>query len=152
MSNAEELPATPQPEASYTIISFSGSAIPERYQAMIFSRWLRSLRHGNQLFKKMKSNDFYDNYHKFIENLLKKPDAIVRIAVLSDDHDVALGFSVSREDVLDYIHVHTDYRRNGIARALLPSPLTTFSHMTATSILIWQGNPKYKELKFNPFA
>ncbi len=76
----------------------------------------------------------------------------MRLAVLSDDPDVVLGFSVSREDVLDYVYVHKDQRRLGIARKLLPPHFTTFSHITLTAMEIWHKNPKYKQLKFNPFA
>lgn len=118
---------------------------------MIFTRWLRSLRYGNPLVKKINSDDYYKNYHQFITNLLAKPDSLVRIAALSDDHDICLGFSVSREDVLDYIHVHSDYRKIGVGKALCPDGITTFSHITITGLMIWQRS-KYKKLQFNPFA
>ncbi len=139
-------------EPTYSIIVFSGHKLPSQYIPMLFSRWLRSLRFGNPLFKKVKSKDYFHNYHAYIENLLSKPDSQVRLAVLSDDHDVVLGFSVSREDVLDYIHVHTDYRKIGIGTKLIPEGITTFTHLTETATNIWQYNEKYKELKFNPFA
>jgi GNAT superfamily N-acetyltransferase len=135
---------------TYSIISFKGSELPEKYTSLIFSRWLRSLRYGNTLFKRITPNDYYKTYHQFIENLLKKPGCIIRLAVLSDDHDVVLGFSVSREDVLDYVHVQADYRKIGIAKKLIPEGVTTFSHITTTALNIWQ--PKYKHIKFNPFA
>ncbi len=139
-------------EPSYSIIVFPGSKLPSQYIPMLFSRWLRSLRFGNPLFKKVRSKDYFRNYHTYIEKLLSKPDSQVRLAVLSDDHDVVLGFSVSREDVLDYVHVHTDYRKIGIGAKLIPEGITTFTHLTETATNIWQYNEKYKELKFNPFA
>lgn len=137
---------------TYSVIVYSGHAIPAHFQPMIFSQWLRSLRLGNPLFKQMDSKAYYEKYHLFIENLLKKPDCKVRIAVLSDDHDVSLGFSVSREDVLDYIHVHKDQRDKGVATSLVPQGITTFTHITTTALAIWQHKDKYKNLKFNPFA
>lgn len=145
-------PSLTESPAKLVVISYKTSALPEAYAPMIYARWLRSLWKGNATFHKVSKHTYYENYPKFINNLLDKPDSLVRLAVLSDDHDVVLGFSISREDVLDYVHVHTDYRRLGIARLLLPSGTTTFSHITATAIAIWQGNPKYKHLKFNPFA
>lgn len=140
-------------EASYSILIYPSSKLPKSYEALIFSRWLRSLRHGNPLFKKVSSREFYDNYHKYIEKLLEKPDSQIRLAVLSDDHDNVLGFSVSREDVLDYVHVHTNNRKVGIGRALIPEGITTFSHITGPAIVIWQNlGSRYKHFKFNPFA
>lgn len=139
--------------SSFDVISFKGSKLPRKYEPLLFSRWLRSLRFGSPLYKKMPSKEYFDNYHKFIENLLIKPDAIVRLAVLTEDHDNVLGFSVCREDVLDYVHVHTNNRRVGIAKALVPENITTFSHLTGPALVIWQSPAsKYKHLKFNPFA
>jgi hypothetical protein len=137
---------------TYSVISFRASQLPESFKPLIFSRWLRSLRFGNSLFRKIDSKNYHENYHKFIENLLNKPDCLIKFAVLSDDHDVVLGFSVSREDVLDYVHVHTDYRKHKIGTALIPDGITTFTHITLIAIDIWQTNPKYRHLKFNPFA
>lgn len=142
-----EIPKIP----SYTILSIPASELTNQYRPMIFSKWLRSLRFGNKLFREVPSADFFLNYHKYIENLLAKPDSLVRMAVLSDDHDIALGFSVSREDVLDYVHVHYDYRKIGVGTKLLPQKeITTITHLTLIGIDIW--NSKYKHWKFNPWA
>lgn len=142
-----------QPLPTYTIITMPASNLGDQYKPMVYSRWLRSLRYGNNLFKKISSNEYYKSYHAYIDKLMEKPDSLVRLAVLSDDHDVVLGFSVSREDVLDYIHVHSDYRRVGIARSLLSKRITTFTHLTSFAITVWQGkDSKYKHLKFNPRA
>ena len=141
-----------QDPCSYSIITYYISEMPKDYLPMIFSRWLRSLRYGSPIYKKIPPRVYYKDYHKYIENLLDKPDSQVHLAVLSDDHDVVLGFAVTREDVLDYIHVHTDYRRNGIAKSLIPKGITTFTHLTATGLLIWQSGLTYKHLEFNPRA
>lgn len=136
---------------TYSVISFPSRNLPPQYEAVVFSKWLRSLRSGNSLFEKIKSDDYYTNYHIYIEKLLEKPDSIVRLAVLSDDHDVVLGFAASREDVLDYIHVHMDQRKQGIATALLPPGIKVITHLTKKAISIWQTD-KYKHIEFNPFA
>lgn len=139
---------------TYSVIVYPSAELPALYNALIYSKWLRSLRFGNPLFKKMESNEYYKNYHLYLENLLKKPDSVVRLAALTDDRDVVLGFAVSREDVLDYVHVHKDYRKIGIGSALFPKSTTTFTHITMTALKIWQENERYKSLnlKFNPFA
>lgn len=148
----EETMTEPAADPTYSIISFPSAKLPRQYEALLFSRWLKSLRFGNNLFRKVTSKDYYKNYHLYIEKLLAKPDSVVRLAVLSDDHDVVLGFAVSREDVLDYVHVHTDYRKIGIGAKLVPQGITTFTHITLPIIDIWPANPKYRDLKFNPFA
>lgn len=137
---------------SYSILTFPAKDLPKQYLPLIFSKWLRSLRFGNNLFKKMDSDEYYKNYHKYIENLLAKPDAAIRIAVLTDDHDVVLGFAVGREDVLDYIYVQKEFRKIGVAKQLFPDWITTFTHITLIAIDAWNTNPKLKHLKFNPFA
>lgn len=139
--------------ASYNVLAFSASSLPSQYTPMVYSQWLRSLRFGalGDAFKKIDSDEFYSHYHRFISNLMSKPDCVIRLAVLPDDIDVCLGFSVSREDVLDYVYVQKAYRRLGIAKALVPKNITVVTHMTKTGLIIWQE--KYKtEWKFNPFA
>lgn len=137
--------------ATYSVIVYPSAELPELYIPLIYSRWLRSFRLGNEWLKKATAADYYKHYHAYIENLLKKPGSVTRLAVLSDDHDVVLGFSICREDVLDYVHVQVDHRKTGIARKLIPENITTISHTTRLAIDIWQE--KYKDkLKFNPFA
>lgn len=137
-------------EASYEVISFRAKELPRNYIALIYSRWLRSLRFGNPLFRHVSYHQYFKHYHVYIEKLLAKPDCIVNLAVLSDDHDIVLGFSIAREDVLDYLHVHTNNRHCGIGTSLIPMGITTFTHITAIWIEIW--NKHYKQWKFNPFA
>ncbi len=139
-------------EPSYKIISFPSAQIPEDYIGFVYSKWLRSLKHGNPLFKKIDNGEYYKKYHIYIGKLLEKPDSIARFAVLSDDEDIALGFSITREDLLDYIYVTADYRKHGIGTRLMPEGITTFGHITLTALNIWQKKEKYRYLKFNPFA
>ncbi len=148
----EELSLELLENPTYSVIAYPAKDLPNQYVSLIYSKWLRSLRFGNPLFKNIQSDEFYTHYHSFLEKLLSKPDSIVRLAILTDDPDVVLGFSVSREDVLDYVHVHRHLRRTGIGGKLIPHGVTTFSHITNTAMLIWRGNDKYKDLRFNPFA
>lgn len=147
-----EKAAESEVKPSYSILVFNASKLPSKYLPLIYSRWLRSLRFGNNLFRRITSHQYYKHYHYYIEKLMSKPDCLVRLAVLSDDHDVVLGFSVSREDVLDYIHVHSDYRMNRIGTSLVPEGITTFTHFTTIAIDIWNRDPKYNKWNFNPFA
>jgi hypothetical protein len=135
---------------TYSVVVFPSMELPLNYHPMIYSRWLRSLRFGNPLFKKVDSKEYYKNYHAYLESVLKKPDCKVRLAVLSDDDDVVLGFSVSRGEILDYVNVHTHHRMLGIGTALIPPDIKVFTHVTIAGLEIWQR--KHKDWKFNPFA
>lgn len=135
--------------ASYVVHKYAGMQLPEAYKGLIYSKWLRSLRFGNDVFRRIDSNSYYKHYHGYICRLLGSPECVVSLAVLSDDDDVVLGFAVSRGSTLDYVHVHKDNRRIGIGSKLIPSGITTFSHTTRTWDAIWDH--KYSDWKFNPF-
>lgn len=145
MSETEESKLT----SSYSIISFLGKDLPSTYRNMIYSKWMRSLRHGNDYFKLMDSDSYYRAYNEHIDEILSK-DTIVRLAVLTDDYDVVLGFSINRGNTLDYIHVHHSARKQGIGRALLLKNIDTITHVTNIGMSIWAS--KYPNWKFNPFA
>lgn len=115
---------------------------------MIFSKWLRSLRFGNEYFKLIDSDSYYHSYHIYINQLLQRPSVFVHLAVLSDDHDVVLGFSVMELGVLHYVHVHKDQRKQGIGTNLAKD-FHTITHLTHIGVSIW--NKKYPKVRFNPF-
>jgi hypothetical protein len=138
-----------QDVASYTILSYPASAIPDTYRALVFSKWLRSLRFGNKYYKMIDQEAYFALYHHYIEMLLQRPDAILRLSVLSDDHDVVLGFSVSRSNILDYVHVQKDMRKQGIGKSLVPQNINTITHITDMGLSFW--NNVIPDAKFNPF-
>lgn len=121
--------------------------MPEQYKAMIFSKWLRSLRYGNEYFKLIDQASYFLTYHKYIESILARPYVEVDIAALTDDHDVVLGFSVTENNVLHYVHVQKDHRRQGIAKELCKGAVFT-THMTNDGLKAWASHP---EIVFNPF-
>ena len=137
---------------SYSIITcmgILGKEAPGAYSHFIYSKWLRSLRYGNDYFKLVDSDAYYNAYHRYIENILTNPETTVRLAVLTDDKDVILGFSVANASTLHYVYVHKDQRRLGIGTKLLPPHIDSISHLTRTGLIIWAS--KYAHLKFNPF-
>ncbi len=136
--------------ASYDIVSWPADLLPKSYWNMILSRWKRSLRHGNDFFKLNDPEAFSAAYDRHIDQILHQGDAMVRLAVLTEDHDVALGFAVFRGAVLDYVHVHKDQRRLGIGSKLVPEAIHTITHLTKTGLIIWAN--KYPKWKFNAFA
>jgi GNAT superfamily N-acetyltransferase len=134
---------------SYQIISYPGNKLPEAYKPLVFSKWLRSLRYGNDYFKLMEPVSYYHSYHLFIEKLLANPSSVVRLAVLQDDYDVVLGFSVCRANVVDYLHVQRDYRRKGIGTALVPADTAIVTHLTRNGMSFWAS--RLPKAKFDPF-
>lgn len=117
---------------------------------MVYAKWLRSLRYGNEFFKLIDPEAYYEAYNQIVARILSQESCLVKIAALSDDLDVALGFCVTRGTILDFVHVHKDNRKIGIATKLIPGDIDTITHLTMTGMSIW--NNKYKHWKFNPFA
>lgn len=136
--------------SSYRIIAYGGQYLPKAYKGLLYSNWLRSLRNGNDYYKLAEPARFYAAYKRHIGHILSLPDTVVRIAVLADDHDVALGFSVSRGDVLDYVHVLKDQRRHGVGTSLVPNDIKYTTHLTRTGFTILRN--KYAHWKFDPFG
>ncbi len=136
--------------AAYVVKSFAAVDMPAAYVGMVYAKWLRSLRYGNHFFKLVQRDAFFIGYHKYLDVILSKDNSIVRFAVLADDHDVVLGFSVCRYKTLDYVWVHKHNRKIGIATALVPNNIDTISHITNVGLSIWGS--KYSHWQFNPFA
>ncbi len=134
---------------AYSVVRYEAKHTPPGYINMIKSRWLRSLRYGNDYFRLIKPDAFYDAYGRYIAQSLERPEASVRLALLSDAHDVVLGFSVARGSVLDYVHVDQHSRRLGIGRSLIPDGIDTITHVTKTGLILWAN--KKPEWVFNPF-
>ncbi len=136
--------------STYSITSYPAKDLPEQFTGLVFSKWLRSLRYGNDYFKLIETKSYYEAYHRYICAVLGRVETVVRIAALSDDPDVVLGFSVYRHDILEYVHVHKDMRGKGIGTRLVPKDINVITHLTKTGLTIWAS--KYKQWKFNPFC
>jgi GNAT superfamily N-acetyltransferase len=146
-SGTTEIPL--EEKASYLVVPYLGKDLPENYRNMVLAKWLRTLRFGNDFFRLIDSHGYFSAYQVYIKSILSRPQCIVRLAVLSDDQDVCLGFSVSEPEIAHYCWVHKDNRKIGIGRALMQFPFKYMTHLTSISMTIW--NKKYKECKFDPF-
>lgn len=136
--------------SSYRVITYPGPELPGTYRPMILSKWLRSLRFGNDMYRLIDTDAYYRVYHALIEKILAQPETTVMIAALSEDPDVVIGFSVSRGTILDYVHVPREQRQQKIGTSLVPEGIDTITHLTKTALSIWGS--KYGSWKFNPFA
>lgn len=138
-----------QVKSTYTVLAYPGSKLPEQYRNLVYAKTLRCLHRSNDFFRLVDANDFYFTYQNYLAQLLQHTKMVVRLAVLSDDRDIVLGFSLARGSILDFVYVHKDHRRARIGTHLLPDGITTISHLTKVGMMIWAT--KYANWKFNPF-
>jgi hypothetical protein len=136
-------------QSTYSVIAFPGASLPQAYQNMVYAKWMRSLKYGNEYFKLADPDSFFSAYKRYIGSILARPRSVVRIAVLSDDHDVALGWSIIEGDVLHYVHVNHEQRNKGVGKTLVPVAISTITHLTKAGAAIW--NSKLRHASFNPF-
>lgn len=140
----------PEVAPTFEVRRFRGpDASWEPYRNLVFSTFLNSLRYGNHWFEQIDCAAYYKAYHRVLEQLLSRQECTVRIAVLSDDPDVALGWSLSRPKVLDYVFVKRDGRRQGIGRALLPASFAVVTHLTSLGEMLREKH--FPDVKFDPF-
>jgi GNAT superfamily N-acetyltransferase len=126
-----------------------GKHLPEGYFNLVKSRWVKTYRSQNDFMRLVDADAYYFYYPHYVESVMKRAGTEIRLVVLSDDHDVVLGFSVTEGNTLHYVHVPRDYRRQGIAKTLLPENLEWFTHITKLGLKLWPE--KMPKLKFNPF-
>lgn len=136
-------------QSSYSVIFFPGENLPDEYRSIVFANWLRSLRQGNHFFELIDADIYFETYGEYIKRIIARPHCLLRMAVLSDDHDVVLGWSCMEEKTLHYAYVRQDYRRHGIGQALTASGFSVVTHVTRGTMKLWEE--KYKHLIFNPF-
>lgn len=136
-------------ESTYSVISFAGRSLPDQYRNLVLSKWLRTLRYGNDYFKLVDSDAYFKSYDAYIKSVILRPGSVVRLAVLSDAKDVALGWSVIENKILHYVYVSHEQRNRGIGMSLIPNRIETITHLTKAGIGIW--NKKFSHAQFNPF-
>lgn len=133
----------------YKVRAFLGKDVPEIYKNLIYARWLRTLRYGNEYFYLIDSDTYYKTYKAYIDQILQRPDTVVRLALLDEDEDIALGFSISEVRTLHYCHVQVDTRNQGVGTSLIPFKIETITHLTKHGLNWW--NKSFPTAKFNPF-
>lgn len=143
-------PADESKAASYKVVKYSASELPLTYRNMVISKYLRSLRAGNDFFKLVVPEAFFSVHGPYFELLLLRPEAKIRLAVLSDDPDVALGWSLTEGPKLHYVWVGGIHRRQGIGSALIREDITVLTHITKFFFPIWHN--KFPKAVFNPYA
>lgn len=127
-------------------LEFSVRDMEEGDKNLIYSSWLKGLRHGNDWFTLIDSKSYYKTYHDIVEALLS--EATVKIAHLKSDKDVILGYSVSSEKTLHWVFVKSLYRGKGVGKTLVPEGFDTVTHLTRLGVGYLKKHP---DLIFDPF-
>ena len=116
----------------------------------ILSTFLKGLYHGESFFSQIPKNIFMDNYKRVANALVENPGIKIKVACLTEDPDVILGYAILSQDnsTVFWVFTKTAWRKRGIAKSLLPSKPTTVAHLTkvGNSLLYKLDNPI-----FNPF-
>jgi len=136
----------------YQIVRYHGSdPALTPYKNLIYTSFMKSLRFGNDWFKDIDSDSYFKTYHQVIDALLHRPYAQVSLALLTEDLDTCVGWSLSEDKTLHYVFVKGDIqaRRHGIAKDLIPKDFDTITHLTKIGRSIWKE--KYPNVSFNPF-
>lgn len=132
-------------QAHYVITRHPAHDLPVEYIGMILSQWMRSYRFLNDYVRDCDSDHYFREYEKFIRAKLSEPNAMVRVATLSDDADVVLGWSLRCDSVLHYVYVRRDSKSLGIGRALV-GHFDTVTHMTKPARKLWKKYYKHAKL------
>lgn len=135
--------------SAYRIIAFPAETLPEQYRAMVFKKFLFSLRYSNRFFRLIDKDSYFKHYEQYIKMLMTRPQAQVKLAVLDDDYDVVLGWALIEPDVLHYVYVNRENREIGIAKALLQNQFSEVTHLTNMGLKLW--STKLPHVIFNPF-
>lgn len=120
----------------------------------IFASWLKGMYYGSPYHSEIPKNIFMENMHRILEAFLAKPGVNIRVACLKSEPDVILGYSVfhivaETVTVLDWVFVKSNFRKIGIAKALVPSDIRAYTHLTKLASSITKI--KYQHLVYNPF-
>ena len=120
--------------------------------AFLFRTWLTSYRFS-PASRGIGNTDYYAGHHAVIERIVASPTSRAVVACLPESPNVILGYAVADGNVLHYVLTKENFRRFGVASALLSaldfSEPPRLSHVTAdwTRFL----SRRYPASRWNPY-
>lgn len=120
----------------------------------IMATMLQGLYYGDgegwKMFSQIDKQIFMYNYKRILEALIAHPNTAVKVACLKEDPSVILGYSILSNDfsTIHWVHIKKAWRRNGIARALLPQRPAFCTHLSNQGKILL---PKFEHCVYDPF-
>jgi GNAT superfamily N-acetyltransferase len=99
----------------------------------VMHSWLRS--YESSAVARDMGRSYYLSHERTIRRILERADVLV--ACLEDDPETIVGYAVTGPETVFYVYVKKDFRRLGIARALLAPYLelaTIYTHKSARAL------------------
>ncbi len=114
----------------------------------IYATWLRGLYYASAFYSAIEKDVFFKEYESVIKRILAKEGVVVKVSCLKEAPDVVLGYAIFEpQRALHYVFVKQVWRRQGLAKELVPNDLINVTHLTELGQLI----AKKKNLKLNPW-
>jgi GNAT superfamily N-acetyltransferase len=85
---------------------------------LIYATWLRCYEASSLAAKNIPRDVFFGEHHKLLDSIFARGPE-VRLAVLPDEPDVVLGWSVHEGGIVHFVYVKPAFRKHGVAAALL---------------------------------
>lgn len=116
----------------------------------VLATFLRGLYHGDSWFSQIPRDIFMENYSRIAEAMVNNTNTLIKIACLPDDEDVILGYSIlsSNYNTIHWCYVKSAWRKQGIAKSLLPQYPTYITHLSSVGKSLMY---KFPNAVFNPF-
>lgn len=119
----------------------------------VLSTFLRGIYYGNDLFNLIPKAVFMESYKDIARKLFyDQTKTTVKVACLVEDQRIIIGYSILSADYLNihYVYVKQKFRKQGIAKSLLPKYPVSVSHLTeiGKNLMI----TKFPDTHYNPFT
>ena len=105
---------------------------PEMDEAYIYASWRNNSFYSSYKKREETSQRFFKKQSRRIKHILES--ARIKIACFPNDPITIIGYSVSRDDHLDWVYIKEDYREIGIGKLLMPKNLKTVTEYDLTKI------------------
>lgn len=100
-----------------------------REVSLIFSSWLKSLKSGSYIMKRVRDSIYFPKQHRRIEKIIADPNTVLLVAQQEDDVDQVFGYICATKKVhndqtylyIHYVYVKAPFRSKTIANLLLNS-------------------------------
>lgn len=135
-------------EAVLGLVEFRNDAKIGR--EFICGTWMPGLYYGNDWFRQIDRDVFFNKYLRVLIALLERPKVYVQAAVLKADPDSIVGYAICETTdkgiVLHWVYTRFEWRKKGIAAQLIPKNIVAATHLTRVGKAL-----KPKTWIFDPF-